>query len=220
MHNVLSPINVLSPSASSQHQPSPHPTPYANDPEALLKYVLSQPTLAEQVARQFNNGISNPTNLAGSSPMPYQMAPSPYPTQMPMQNPSQRPTTFQLSSVQTPMYQQPTPVFYPTPVPYPTSPTQPYFSPQYHQQDLQQQQRTISPSVVHYMPPHPNQTTFIPQTSHMPIFSAHNTHHIQPQFVEQMHICSLSDSNRNQMRPTLHSQLSATQDVRQTKRMN
>ena len=160
--------------------------------------------------RQFHNGVNNTPTTVRSPPTPYQMPPSPYPVQVPMQNP----TSFQLSSVPSPVYHpQPSEVFYPTTVPFSSLTSQPYFSQQYQQQELLQQ-RTTSPALIHYMPSNPTPLTFVPQTQQRPLFPTHNVNHMPPQFVEQMNICSVSETNGNQMRPNLISQLSTNDEVK------
>ena len=194
-HNTPSPQNVVSPSSQSSA-----PAPYANDPEALVKFVLSQPNLAEQVVRQFGNGMFNAGTIPGGSPqVQYPVLQSLHRPQVPMQVPQQRTassSSFQQTSFQ-PMYHQPqTQIYHPSQMQFQPSAPQPYFS-QYQQQELFQQ-RTSSPSVVHYLPNNPNQPTFVQQTQQFPVFQTNGVDHIPQQFLERMNVWNISEGRVNQ----------------------
>ena len=205
-HTIPSPQSVLSPPDRSQ-QPQPSaPSPYANDQETLLKLIMAQPNLAEQLVRQFKTGGFNPnTPVASPHPQPvqvqYAMQPSPYRQQVPVQIPQPRQpiqVPFQPTSIQQ-IYRQPqTTVYRPAPVQFQQQQQQPqpYF-PQHQSQLVFQQpiQRSASPSVIHYLPNNPNQTTFMPQTQQYPVYQTTGLEHIPQQVFDQMSYWNISDAN-------------------------
>lgn len=216
-HNALSPQNVLSPPDRSQQQQQPSaPSPYTNNQEALLKLIISQPNLAEQLVRQINNGTLNTPTPVTSPQQPqvqYQMQSSPYRQQVPMQIPQQR-------QVIQPMYHQPqTQIYHPSQVQFQHQ--QPYFS-QHQPQVVYQQpvQRSASPSVIHYLPNNTNQATFVPQTQRFPVYQTNGTDHIPQQFLERMNIWNISDENLNQTTTNSNQQPMTTNEVEKKTSLN
>lgn len=199
-HNIASPQNVLSPpdrSQQQQQQAPPQQIPYVNDQEAILKYVLSQPNMAEQVLRQY--GIYNV-----AAPM--------VPTQQTLQQPQ---VTFQTQSVpyqqpiptQIPPQRQPIQVSFQQPVYQPQQPRMPfqptYFSPPPQQpqqpQRWPQQSRRTLPSVIHYLPTNTDQPSpSTQQTQQFPVFSPNGSDNMPQQFLDQLNIWNLTDRNLNQ----------------------
>lgn len=209
--NVASPRNVLSPQSDPPQQ-----LPYVNNQEALLKFVLSQPNLAEQVVRQFG-GIYNapspmesPQQVVQQPQVQYVTQPVPYHQQIPMQVFQQRQSPqMQFQQQQPPLqpmyHQQPTQIYQSVPMQFqPTVPQQQQQQQQYFQQAQQQifyqpQQRTCSPSVIHYLPNNTNQPTSFPQqTQQPPLFQTNSNDSIPPQFLEQMSEWNISNRNVNQ----------------------
>jgi hypothetical protein len=194
--NTTPPQSALPPSDRSQQQP-PQQIPYVNNQDALIKYVLSQPNLAEQVARQFGNGVFNgaaptesPQQMVPQPQMQYQMQLPPYPQLISMQIPQQRQPSLQ------PIYHQPqTQMYQPSSMQFqPTVSQQPYFQ----QQVLFQQQRPTLPSVIHYLPNTTNQPSLVAQTQQMPVFQTNGSNNISPQLLEQMNGWNILDEHLNQ----------------------
>jgi hypothetical protein len=217
-HTVTSPQNVLSPSDRSQKQqqqqqpPPPQQIPYVNNQDALLKYVLSQPNMVEQVVRQFSNGIVNisaPTEpsqqILQKPQVQYHVQQVPYHQQIPMQIPQQGQSPqlpHQQTSLQTIYHQPQTQLYQSLPMQFQTSvPQQQSYFPQNQQQVLfQQQQRPTLPSVIHYLPNNTNQPTSFTQQPQQfsPVFQTNGNDNIPQQVLEKMHGWNITDENSNQ----------------------
>ncbi len=185
-----------------------------NNQDAILKYVLSQPNLAEQVARQFSSGLFNvPVPMESSQQtvqqpqVQYHMQQLPYNQQILQQRQTPQ-IPFQQPPLQ-PMYHQPQTQMYqssqmhfqssvPQQQQQQQQQQQTYLA-QHQQQIVFQQQRPTLPSVIHYLPNNTNQPTrFTQQKQQVPLFQTNGTDNITQQFLEQMHEFNLSDGNLNQ----------------------
>jgi hypothetical protein len=221
-NSIASPQNVLSPPDRSQQQQAPQQISIENNQDAIIKYILSQPNMAEQVLRQY--GIHNvaapmvPSQQTLQQPqVSYQQQPIPYQQQTPTQIPQQRhalPASFQQPSLQ-PMFQQQqqSQVYQQGQMPFQQ---QTYFPQQQQQQQgWYQQQRRSSPSVIHYLPTNTNQPS--PSATQQPpsfqAFATNDTEHMPQQFLNQLNIWNLSDRNFNQPTTNILQQQTTTDEV-------
>jgi len=215
----LSPSNRL-----QQQQPSPHETPYVNNQEAILKYILSQPDIAEQVMRQYGVGNVSTSGVASKqtlqqSNLQYQTQPSPSQQQYAVQSPTQ--VTFQQPMFQ-PTYHQQQQQQAPMQFHQPTTQQQPqvqFYQPgtqQQHQLPHQQQPRQTLSSVIHYLPNNTNQpSTPIQQTNEQFQFITPNDIDTIPsQFLEKINILNLTDGSLNQLTANSAQQQMTTDEVK------
>jgi len=218
-HQVTSPQNVLSSSDQSQQQQPPQQIPYVNNQDAILKYVLSQPNMIEQVVRQFGNSmvnISAPTEpsqqMVQQPQVQYHVQQLPYQQQVPVQIPQQRQSpqvSYQQHPLQTVYHQPQTQLYQTSPMQFQTSvpqqqQQQPYL-PQNQQQVLfQQQQKPTLPSIIHYLPTNTNQpTSFTRQPQQFPtVLQTNGNNNIPQQVLEKMHGWNITDENSNQTTTT------------------
>lgn len=156
--------------------------PYVNNQDALLKFVLSQPNIAEQVVRQYSGAMYNASSpmepiqqIVQQPQVQYVTQPLPYHQQrqqpqmqfqqpqpqniQPVYHSQQQPQTFQ------PMYhqQQPTQIYQTVPMQF--QPSVPQQQPQTYFQQPQQQQQQPQP---YFQPPQQQILYQNPQRSQSP----------------------------------------------------
>ncbi|CAF2722281.1 unnamed protein product [Rotaria sp. Silwood2] len=229
-NSIASPQNILSPSGPSQQQSQQ--TTYVNNQDAILKYILSQPNVAEEVIRRY--GVYNAASPVGPSQQLLQQPHPQYQTQPLSYQPpspiivSQQRTSPQVSFQQPqhqPLYYQQQPQIYQKQEPqmqfqqgnlqqqpqiYQKQEPQMQFQQgnlqQYPQAQFQDVPRRTSPSVIHYLPI--NNTTpppsSLPQPAQQLQFSTTNSNENIPQVVlNRIRDWNLSNGNINQ--PTANS---------------
>jgi hypothetical protein len=206
----LSPSNRL-----QQQQPSPQETPYVNNQEAILKYILSQPDIAEQVMRQY--GVSNVSTSGEASNqtlqqsnLQYQAQPSPSQQHFAVQSPTFQTTYHQQQQARMQFHQS---------ITQQQQPQVQFYQPgtqQQHQLSHQQQPRHTSSSVIHYLPNNTDQPSpSIQQTNgQFQFITTNDIDAIPSQFLEQINILNLTDESLNQLAANSAQQQMITDEVK------
>ncbi|CAF1089274.1 unnamed protein product [Rotaria sp. Silwood1] len=229
-NSVASPQNILSPSDRTQQQPQQ--TAYVNNHEAILKYILSQPNVAEEVMRRYSiyNAASpvGPSQQTLQQPQVQYQPPSPIivsqqrtSPQVSFQQSPQQPLYHQQQSPQVYHQQQPSQIYHqqqPSQIYQKQEPRMPFQQtiiqqhPQAHYQSLQRQ---ASPSVIHYLPINTNSppSPLTQPMQQLQFPTTNSADHVQQVVLNQIRDWNLSNGNLNQPTTTSIQQQIPSNDV-------